>query len=102
VLLLKAQKRTIDDCLEHNERIHDSKIFVAALLGGALGIYIAMFIMKYRIKSLFFMVAMPVLVAVNAYLIYLAVRTNFGFTAVAAEFLRQSALRIARILRLSI
>jgi uncharacterized membrane protein YsdA (DUF1294 family) len=87
VILLKEQKKTIDDCVENSERIHDGKLFITGLLGGALGIYVAMFVMKYRLKSLFLMVIMPVLIAINIYIVLFALRSNFGFVvAPAAEF----------------
>jgi uncharacterized membrane protein YsdA (DUF1294 family) len=90
VLLLKEQKKTIDDCLEHSEKINDGKIFFTALLGGALGIYVSMFIMKYRLKSMFLMVFMPVLIAVNIYLILLFISWNSSFmVAPIAELLQQ-------------
>lgn len=87
IIILKAQKKSANDCCaEESDKVHDGKLFVSALLGGALGIYISMFIMKYRLKSLFLMVVMPVLSAVNIYLVILALRSNlgFGYTVVRA------------------
>ena len=95
VLLLKEQKKTIDDCLEHSEKINDGKIFFTGLLGGALGIYVSMFIMKYRLKSMFLMVFMPVLIAVNIYLILMFMRWNSSFmVSPAVEFFWQHMLQV--------
>lgn len=85
VVLLKEQKKSFEDCNE-DDKIHDGKLFITALLGGALGIYITMFVMKYRLKSLFLMVVIPVLIALNVYLVIIVFRSNFGFViAPAAE-----------------
>ena len=69
-LLLKFQKDgdELGDC---ENKVHDGKLFITALLGGALGIFVAVFVLKYRMKSMFFMVLMPVVAVLNAYLIFL-------------------------------
>ena len=51
--------------------------FVAALLGGAAGVYISMFTLKYRLRSLFFMVTMPVLTILNVYILITCFANNF-------------------------
>lgn len=79
VLILNFQRKAR---LENNEidgSVSDGKLFLAGALGGALGIYLFMFIRKYRLKSLFLMVSMPVLIALNIYVIVLLFNSNFGF-----------------------
>ena len=49
----------------------------AVILGGALGIYVAMFVLKYRMRSLMLMVFMPVLIVFNIYLIVVGFANNF-------------------------
>ena len=76
ILMLKFQKkaRSEDANFEDAEEIYkvrDSRLFFIGLLGGALGIFVFSFIFKYRLKSLFLMVLMPVLIALNVYLIIL-------------------------------
>ncbi len=79
VLILKFQKQMREEGDEESIAIGDGKLFLTGVLGGATGIYAAMFLFKYRLKSLFLMVSMPVLIALNAYAIVLLFTTNFGF-----------------------
>ena len=75
-MLIGAQKRAEDDgepC-----KVKDGKIFVTGMLGGALGVYISMFIYKYRLTSLLLMVFMPVLIAASVYAVILLFSGNFG------------------------
>lgn len=75
-LLIKTQKSQVD---EHGTcHIHDGRIFLAGIMGGAITVYVAMFIFKYRLQSLFLMVTMPVLIAVNAFGLFFAFGQNFG------------------------
>lgn len=55
------------------------KFIVAALLGGALGIYVSMFINKFRLDSLLLMVFIPVIIVVNAFIVWQIYVNNFGF-----------------------
>ncbi len=77
VLLLKFQKNA--DPENPEERVSDGKILLAALLGGAAGIYAFMFVFKYRLKSFGFMILMPLLAAVTVCLWILLARWNFGY-----------------------
>ena len=56
-LLLRYQKKAEEegDC----NKIRDGSLFITAILGGALGIYLATFILKFRTRSLFIMVLCP-------------------------------------------
>ena len=79
ILMLYFQKKAREDGDEENIGISDTKLILAGLLGGALGIFVFMFIFKYRLKSIFMMVLMPVFIALNLYLIILAMNNGFGF-----------------------
>ena len=60
----------------------DGKIILTAILGGAITLYITMFILRYRTKNLLLMVLLPVIGAINIIAFYYAYRS--GFTAFIA------------------
>ncbi|MDY2880869.1 MAG: hypothetical protein SOT34_08035 [Candidatus Borkfalkiaceae bacterium] len=74
-LLMQSQKKSNED--GKNNTVRDGSILVAAMLGGALGVYVSMFVFRYRTKSLFLMVLMPVLIVINVYLLVTGFLHNF-------------------------
>ena len=56
-----------------------SKLCITGALGGALTIYVCMFILKYRRTELLLMVLMPLLGVLNVYLWVLLFRSGFSF-----------------------
>ncbi len=57
----------------------DGKLLLAACLGGAIAIYVSMFIMRFRLGNLFFMIFMPLLAVLNIYCFVLAFRGIYLF-----------------------
>jgi uncharacterized membrane protein YfcA len=56
----------------------DGKLILAALLGGAVGAYVSMFILKYKLNNMLLMILMPVLSVVNIYLFIVAFRSGLS------------------------
>ena len=57
----------------------DGKLILTALLGGAIAMYVSMFIMRYRLKNLLLMILLPVVAVFNVYFFVLAYRSGFTF-----------------------
>ena len=70
--LMRLQKTQAVSNENPRRKITDKKIFLSGALGGALGVYLATFILKYRRDSLFIMVLMPILIALTILLIVTA------------------------------
>ena len=58
------------------------KLCIAGALGGAITIYVCMFIFKYRRSDLLLMVLMPILGVLNVYLWVILFRSGFAFFVV--------------------
>ena len=55
------------------------KLFITGVLGGAITIYVCMFLLKYKHSDLLLMVTMPLLGVLNVYLFVLLFKSGFGF-----------------------
>ncbi|MBO5714118.1 MAG: hypothetical protein J6R83_01690 [Clostridia bacterium] len=75
ILNLGFQKRAREE-MDEDYKVSDIKLLITAVVGGALGIYIFMFILKYRLKSFAFMILMPLLIAMHVYLSILLFRSG--------------------------
>ena len=88
-MLLRAQKTSEDECGD-KPKVRDGSLFITAVLGGALGIYIAMFVFKFRLRSLFLMVFMPVLTVATAYIVCVAFMNDFWFIRTYADLVAKA------------
>lgn len=76
-LLVRAQKLQTERNQECN-KISDGKILFSGALGGALGAYSALFILKYKRDDIALMVILPLFIALSVYLVVIGVITDFG------------------------
>lgn len=76
VILLRAQRDEVygDDGKWHSG---DGKLMLTALLGGATGIFITMFLLRFRLKNMLLMLLLPVVAALNLWLVFSAFRSFF-------------------------
>lgn len=83
-LLIKSRRSDADaaDGERSARRAGDGKLFLTAFLGGAVTLYVTMFVFRYRLNDLLLMLALPVLAALNIYLFILAYRSGFGLIVV--------------------
>ena len=86
-LLLRSQKKSEED--GNCSRIRDGNLLVTAFLGGALGIYVGAFILRFRTRSLFLMVFMPVIVVINLFFIIVGFINEFW--VFSGTFIRNTA-----------
>ena len=57
----------------------NKKLCIAGLLGGAITIYVCMFIFKYKRSDMLLMVLLPLLAVLNIYIWILLFRSGFTF-----------------------
>ena len=81
VMLLKSQRDNFGET--DNKPAGDGKLILTAILGGALAIYVSMFIMRYRLNNILLMILMPVIAVLNVWFFFLAYRSGFTFFVVA-------------------
>lgn len=61
----KSRSRT------NKRRISEKSLFFLALFGGALGIYLGMFLFRHKTKKWYFAWIIPLLLALNLYLFFI-------------------------------
>ena len=59
----------------------DWKLLLCGALGGAITIYVCMFIFKYKLNNLLLMLVMPIFTAVNGYLWFILFSSGFFLRA---------------------
>lgn len=86
-MLLNSQKKNEEE--GNCNKIRDGNLFVTAILGGALGIYLGAFVLRFRTRSLFLMVFMPVIVVINLFFIIAGFANEFW--VFSGTFIRKTA-----------
>ena len=69
--------KTSSNCENPLSKVSDGKLVLTGAVGGALGIYIAMLVYKYRLTSFLLMVVMPIFIAIFAYILFVCFTNNF-------------------------
>ncbi|MDE7380016.1 MAG: hypothetical protein K2N14_03085 [Clostridia bacterium] len=73
-----------NDCLIDDSKINagDGKLILSALLGGAIGIYVTMFITKFKLRNMLLMILLPVIAVINIWFVVLAFRSGLTLIAI--------------------
>ncbi|MDE6557771.1 MAG: hypothetical protein K2K39_01555 [Clostridia bacterium] len=77
VLLLTQRSEFLND--ESKLNAGDGKLILSALLGGALGIYVTMFITRFKLKNMVLMILLPVIAVLNVWLCVIAFRSGYAY-----------------------
>lgn len=71
--------RTLKDkeATDPSNKLFDGRLALTGIMGGAITIYVCMFIYKYRLSNLFLMISMPLIAVLNVYLCIALFRFRF-------------------------
>ena len=57
----------------------DRRQLLISAMGGAIAVFVTMFVLRYRLDSMLLMIVLPLLAVVNIYCFYLGFRSIFVF-----------------------
>lgn len=80
MLLLSIRNETLMD--EDKLNSGDGKLLLSAILGGAIGIYVTMFITRFKLKNMLLMILLPVIAVLNVWFCVVAFRSGLTYVAV--------------------
>lgn len=80
MLLISLKNEALFD--ETKKNVGDGKLLLSAILGGAIGIYVTMFITRFKLKNMLLMILLPVIAVLNVWFCVLAFRSGFTFIVV--------------------
>lgn len=75
-ILIKNQKKSRE--IGEN-KIKDFRLYITAVLGGGIGIYVGMLCLKYRLTNFCLMVFIPLFICVTVFFVVFAFINDFGF-----------------------
>ena len=84
---LTDSTQTAEQPLKPTEDRALGKLCLTGALGGAITIYLCMFLLKYKRSDFLLMVLMPLLGVLNVYLFVLLFKSGFGFLLIRWGFL---------------
>lgn len=80
MLLLSIKNDVTSD--EVKPSAGDGKLLLSAMLGGAIGIYVTMFITRFKLKDITLMILLPVIAVFNVWFTITAFRSGLTFITV--------------------
>lgn len=80
MLLLSIKNDVVSD--QTKPSAGDGKLLLSAMLGGAIGIYVAMFVTKFKLKDLTLMILLPVIAVFNVWFTITAFRSGLTFITI--------------------
>lgn len=80
MLLLSQRNEFLID--ESKLNSGDGKLLLTAILGGAIGIYVTMFITRFKLKNMLLMITLPVIAVLNVWFFIIAFRSGLTFIRV--------------------
>lgn len=80
MLLLSIKNDVVSD--QTKLTAGDGKLLLSAMLGGAIGIYVAMFVTKFKLKDLTLMILLPVIAVFNVWFTITAFRSGLTFITI--------------------
>lgn len=84
---LTDSTQTAEQPLKPTEDKTLGKLCLTGALGGAITIYLCMFLLKYKRSDFLLMVLMPLIGVLNVYLFVLLFKSGFGFLLIRWGFL---------------
>lgn len=79
-MLVRTMKNRAEERRDER-KAGNAKLYIAGLLGGAAAAYVALFVMKFRTDSILLMITLPVLAALNVYLVVALLRSGILIVA---------------------
>ena len=67
IMLLFSQKKASEE-FDEDKNVSDMRLLFTGVLGGAVGIFVFMIILKYRLKNMPLMIFLPIFIALNVYI----------------------------------